>query len=71
MKKLIALVMIVGFTGMLTANAAPQANNPHPASTSMDKGKDKDKGLHKGEKKEHHHHHHGHEHGHEHKGGKK
>lgn len=68
MKKLIAILLIAGFAGVFTANATPQANNPHPASTPMDNGKGKDKGQHKGEKKEHHHHHHGH--GHDHKGGK-
>lgn len=63
MKKLIAMLVIVGFTSVLTV---AQVNGPKPATTPQDQGKDKDKGEHKGE--HHHHHHHGKG---EHKGDKK
>jgi hypothetical protein len=60
MKKLIAMLVLVGFTSVLTVSAYAQDKAP------QDQGKDKDKGEHKGE--HHHHHHHGKG---EHKGDKK
>jgi hypothetical protein len=56
MKKLIAMLVILGFTGVMTLTAQDKATKP-ATTTPQDNGKDKDKGEHKGEHHKHHHHH--------------
>ncbi len=63
MKKLMSLLVIVGFAGTVIAlNPPQQATGKTAPSVSQDNGKDKDEGKHIGEHHRHHHHRHHHEH---------
>jgi hypothetical protein len=60
MKKLIAMLVLVGFTSVLTVSVYAQENTPKQEQ-GKDKGKDKKK----------HHHHHDKDHDKDHKGGER